>query len=91
MATSRTGTTRYLNARRKLRGQRNDCHICLQPIDYSLPANHPESFEADHLVPFSRGGTDSFHNLRASHRSCNRSKGVGDVSPAQNNRHIREW
>ena len=41
------------NARRKLRrwlaSQQLPCAICGQPIDYSLPARHPRSFEVDDL------------------------------------------
>ena len=46
------------NARRKLRAwlmaQQLPCAICGQPIDYSLPATHPDAFEVDEVVPVSR-------------------------------------
>lgn len=48
------------NAERKLkarlRAEGRPCHICGQPIDYSLPPGTPWSFEADHVVPRARGG-----------------------------------
>lgn len=30
------------------------CAICHKPIDYSLPAGHPMSYELDEIVPVSR-------------------------------------
>lgn len=60
------------------------CHICGQPIDYSLPAGDPMSFEVDEIVPVSRyweGGYKSpeecaldISNCVAAHRSCNRAR-----------------
>jgi 5-methylcytosine-specific restriction endonuclease McrA len=32
--------------------------------------------EFDHIIPYSRGGTTTPHNLRLVHRNCNRSKGA---------------
>lgn len=37
------------------------CHLCRQP----------GATTADHLVPRSRGGTDSLDNLRPAHLACN--------------------
>lgn len=34
----------------------------------------------DHIVPRSRGGTDSLDNLRLAHRKCNHARGDGSVS-----------
>lgn len=34
----------------------------------------------DHVVPLSRGGTNSLDNLRPAHRKCNSARGVRDVS-----------
>ena len=68
------------NARRKLRARLKamgmDCHLCGMPIDYSLPAGHPMSFEVDELVPVSRGGDPlDFANVAAAHRICNQRRG----------------
>ena len=61
------------NAERKLkarlRAEGRACHICGQPIDYSLPPGTPWSFEADHVVPRARGGAVlDYSNLDAAHR-----------------------
>jgi 5-methylcytosine-specific restriction endonuclease McrA len=50
------------------------CHICGQPIDYTLRHPDPLSFVVDHLVPLARGGTDALANKAAAHRSCNATK-----------------
>ena len=50
------------------------CHICGQPIDYTLPHLDPLAFVADHLVPLDAGGADRLSNKAAAHRRCNRDK-----------------
>ncbi len=70
-----------------LRKQGRGCWICRafgrdDTIDYELPAGDPGSFEADHLVPKAKGGTDALDNLDAAHRACNlwrRDKSVAEV------------
>jgi 5-methylcytosine-specific restriction endonuclease McrA len=47
------------------------CGICGQPIH----AQH--ELDIDHVIPKSRGGADTWGNVRASHSSCNRSRGDG--------------
>lgn len=42
-----------------------------------------EDIELDHIVPFSRGGSDSESNLQTLCRSCNRSKGNNDNEVAR--------
>lgn len=44
------------------------CGICDERID-------PADFEVDHVIPLSRGGEESYANVQASHRTCNRRKG----------------
>ena len=44
-------------------------------MDY-LVSKTPVSAEADHIVPFSRGGTDSIDNGRTICRQCNQSRGA---------------
>lgn len=68
------------NARRKvkrwLRSQGLPCHICGRPIDYSLPAGDPWSFEVDEIVPVSLGGSPYDRaNVAAAHRVCNQKRG----------------
>lgn len=50
------------------------CAICGQPIDYRLKSPHPDSFEADHIVPLALGGTDTLDNKQPAHRRCNSAK-----------------
>lgn len=61
-----------LAAERKL-----PCWLDGQPIDYTLPKDHPDSFSVDHFHPVS---THPEHaedpaNLKASHRHCNLARG----------------
>lgn len=52
------------------------CALCGKPIDYSLPAGQPMSYELDEIVPVSRGG-DPYDpdNVQPTHRACNQRKG----------------
>lgn len=62
--------------RRWLRSQGAPCHICGLPIDYSLPAGHPMSFEVDEIIPVSRGGSPlDRDNVAPAHRICNQKRG----------------
>lgn len=47
------------------------CYWCREGLRLHDP------FEADHVIPFSAGGSDALTNKRLAHRSCNRRKGVG--------------
>lgn len=52
------------------------CAICGDPIDYSLPAGDPGSFEVDEALPCSLGGSElDWDNVQPAHRLCNRLKG----------------
>ena len=64
-----------------IRRARPACHICGDPIDYTLPYLHPQEFVVDHLIPLSRGGRDDLSNKAAAHRACNRSKSDKDHAP----------
>jgi len=46
------------------------CHICTREI-----ADRSD-LEFDHVIPIARGGTETYGNLRPSHKRCNRSKGA---------------
>lgn len=79
---------RYREAVARLRGQRRGCWICRafgrpDAIDYALPAGDPWAFQADHLVPASKGGSlYSLDNLDATHARCNnwrKTKSVAEV------------
>lgn len=47
------------------------CRICNTDIDILLRHPHPASAQVDHVIPKSRGGGDSWGNLRVTHRQCN--------------------
>ena len=62
------------------------CHICGQPIDYSLTTwvdpkdgktkRHPMSYELDELVTVSKGGSPlDIGNVAPAHRICNQRRG----------------
>lgn len=77
------------NAKRKLRERMRKegapCHLCGRPIDYTLPASDPWSFQLDHIVPIARGGAVyDPENVAPAHRICNARKGKsmpGDGCP----------
>ncbi|WP_416241890.1 HNH endonuclease signature motif containing protein [Eggerthella lenta] len=76
------GNPRYGNGarrravRRWLASRGDPCGICGKPIDYSLPAGHPMSFEVDEIFPVSKGGSPyEKENVQAAHRICNQRKG----------------
>ena len=54
------------------------CHICGQPIDYSLkPSSCPDAWEPDHRLPVDTHPelAEIPSNILPSHQRCNRSKG----------------
>lgn len=56
------------------------CHICGEPIDYSLtPSTAPLAWEPDHLFPFSKAPELELdlNNIAPSHTRCNRQRGNG--------------
>ncbi len=72
--------------RRWLAAQGAPCHLCGQPIDYSLDwwtdpedgrrKRHPLSFEVDEIVPVSFGGDPLDRgNVLPAHRICNERRG----------------
>ena len=50
------------------------CQYCGSKLDPR--PGRPNSYEADHTTPYSRGGPSSPENLTPSCRTCNRSKGA---------------
>ncbi len=74
---------RILRARVKALGL--PCAICGAPIDYSLPAGDPWSYELDEIIPVSLGGSElDPENVQPAHRICNERKGnrIGYVADA---------
>lgn len=58
------------------------CHICMQPIDYSLqPSSCEDAYEPDHIIPFSKRPDLELdlQNIAASHRRCNRARCTIDI------------
>lgn len=53
------------------------CGICGRKINKRLKYPHPRSKSIDHIVPLSKGGSDSPINVQAAHLRCNLSKNAG--------------
>ena len=68
--------SRRRSLRNRLKAMGLPCALCGAPIDYSLPAGDPLSFEVDEIVPVSLGGNElEWSNLQPAHRLCNQRKG----------------
>ena len=57
------------------------CHLCHEDIDFIAPRrsgmgiNWEKGFNVDHVIPISKGGSDTLDNVRPSHVLCNIKKG----------------
>ncbi len=51
------------------------CAWCGNDIDRNLSGLHPDGPHADHIVPRSKGGPDTYANLQPMHRRCNLQRG----------------
>lgn len=51
------------------------CQLCLSPVRHDVDVNHPRYPNMDHVVPFSKGGSDDAENLRLTCRQCNMMRG----------------
>ena len=56
------------------------CYLCDKEIDLTAPRQSgaegwETSLHIDHLVPISKGGSDSLDNVRPTHGQCNLKKG----------------
>lgn len=81
----RSNGAKRTQLRKRMASQELPCALCGQPIDYTLPAGHPMSFELDEIVPVSRyreGGYETPEecaldpaNHQPAHRICNQHKG----------------
>lgn len=68
------------------------CHICKQPIDYTLePSSCELAWEPDHILTFNEHPELELDlmNIAASHRRCNRAR--GKRSDEDIGRHSRIW
>lgn len=88
---------RRTQLRNRLRDEGRPCHLCGRPIDYSLPAGDPMSFEVDELVPVSKGGDPlDYGNVDAAHRLCNQRRACKDLTAPRRARDLpcktsRRW
>jgi 5-methylcytosine-specific restriction endonuclease McrA len=62
-----------------------ECHICQLPIDLSAPrligvAGWETGLHLDHVVPISKGGSDTLKNVKPAHGMCNISKNARDYA-----------
>lgn len=78
--------------RKQMIAREEPCHICGMPIDYSLPAGDPMSFEMDEVVPVSRlpleqrrAAACDPENVKAAHRICNQKRGNRMVDELKGN------
>jgi 5-methylcytosine-specific restriction endonuclease McrA len=78
--TKRSSTTRDKH-RAVIARAKPACHICGQPIDYTLPHLDPRAFVIDHVVPLAKGGEDVLANVKAAHRDCNSKKRARVFAP----------
>lgn len=78
--------------RDNLRAERRPCCRCGQPIDYTLPPRHPDSFSVEHVLPLSLHPelAEEPSNLDAAHMRCNSSRGNRDPKPGLGTR-SRIW
>lgn len=54
------------------------CQICGQKINRRLKHPNPRSKSIDHIIPLSKGGSDSPINVQTAHLRCNMSKNAGN-------------
>ena len=74
--TRRSNSTRRNDTVARVRSWGRPCALCGEPIDYGLPARHPECYECDEIVPHSLGGSPyDIANQQPAHRECNRMRG----------------
>lgn len=77
----RRNTTQQARLRRRIASTKAACHICGNPIDYTLKWPDPMSFVVDHVVPIAKGGAHDLSNAKAAHATCNSKKRARLVAP----------
>lgn len=74
----RTNGHRRNIIRARVLAEENDCWLCGDPVDTTLPPGLPASPEVDEIVPVSLGGNPYDRaNCRLAHRLCNQRRGNG--------------
>ena len=70
------------------------CHICNQPIDYTLePSSCQLAWEPDHVIPVSKRPDLELdlNNVLPSHQRCNRARGDGTNGENTIGQQSRVW
>lgn len=74
--------------RRHVRRTGGACHICGQPIDYTIPyyqpgtrIPNPDAYVADHVIPIDGGGNHDTSNAKPAHWKCNSIKRARTHAP----------
>lgn len=57
------------------------CYLCQKPIDFDAPRSTKKEgwkkgLHIDHVIPISKGGSDTLKNVRPAHAICNMKKGT---------------
>lgn len=66
------GGHRWGILRAQIYREETHCWICGQPVDQTLPTNHPMARSVDHIHPLGMGGHPLDRtNCRLAHRCCN--------------------
>lgn len=60
------------------------CHLCGEPINENPLTYERYNLSIDHLVPKNEGGSDAPSNIKASHQSCNKSRGAKPLDNSLN-------
>lgn len=73
----KTARTRY---RTQCANQSAPCWLCHNPIDYTLPNPHPDSWSLDHALTVKDAPhlVSDPHNFRPSHLACNQQRGTDE-------------
>lgn len=59
--------------RRLFDAQGGACALCMGPMAYDMPENHPDACSFDHVTPKSKGGKNP-NNLILAHVRCNQER-----------------
>lgn len=99
MSSDRTSSAAHIRwrdrvlARARAAGQ-TECPLCGVALSWG-ESGLPTSVEADHIIPWSRGGLNDLDNGQAICRTCNRSKGDRDTPHMRYERqtvsHLLQW
>ena len=80
--------------------QQAPCHICRQPIDYTIPPNNPNlrpynpgAYEPDHIDPVKTHPHKAYmvSNAAPCHAGCNRSRQDTPLDPPKTWQTVEEW